>query len=72
MVKHFELGKFTEKLVLLGHFLDFLAKYLPLRISKFKNFGKNIFLRTPPNRNYSIMNKIIVQNHIISSSLKHM
>ena len=33
MVKHFELAKFTEKSVLLEHFLDFLAKYLPLWFS---------------------------------------
>ena len=48
MVKRFELAKFTEKLVLLERFFDFLGKYPPLWISKFKNFGKNIFLRTPP------------------------
>ena len=72
MIKHFELAKFTEKSVLLGRFLDLLAKYPPLWISKFKTFGKNIFLRTPPNRKYSTVNKIIVQNQIISSSLDHM
>ena len=44
MVKHFELAKITEKLILLGRFLDFLAKYPPLWISKYRNFAKNIFL----------------------------
>ena len=68
MIKDLELVKITEKLLFLERFLDFLAKYLPLWILKFKDFNKNIFLRTPPNKKYSIMSKIIFQNHIISSS----
>ena len=60
MVKRFELAQFIEKLVFFGRFWDFLAKYPPLWISKLKYFCKNIILRTPPNRKYSIMNKIIV------------
>ena len=68
MVKHLELVKITEKLLFLERFLDFLANYLPLWILKFKDFNKNTFLRTPPNKKYGIMNKIIFQNHIISSS----
>ena len=72
MVKRFEFAKFIEKLVFFCHFLNFLARYPPLWISKFKNFGRNIFLKTPPNWKYSIMNKIIAQNQIINSSLEHM
>ena len=41
-----------------------------LWISKFKNFGKIIFLGTPPNRKYSMINKATIQNEIISSSLE--
>ena len=73
MVKHFELTKFIEKMVFFCHFLNFLAKYPPLWISKFKKFCKKFFLRTPPNRRYSLMNKnkIIIKNQIISLSLEY-
>ena len=70
MVRHLELAKFIEKFVFFCQ--NFLTRYPPLWISKFKNFGRNIFPKTPPNWKYSIMNKIIVQNQIISLSLEHM
>ena len=71
MVKHFELGKFIEKLVF---FVIFKIFWPSLHHYGFqiKTFLQKMFLRTPPNRKYSIINNIIVQNQIISSSLKHM
>ena len=71
MVKHLELAKFIQKFVFLSFFKLFgqISAIMDFKIQK---FGRNIFHKTPPNWTYSIMNKIIVLNQIISSSLEHM